>query len=84
MTDSKTLVTVEPEQLGMQIQDGRFSAKEITESFQLHVIEPDEDAEDSPPILFVEAEEIWIEIALHEADARAIIAGLEGMISDGE
>ena len=81
---TKTLATVEPEQLGIQIQDGRISAKEITESSQLHVIDPKGDSDGPAAVLFVEAEGIWSEITLHSVDVEAILGGLRKVIADGQ
>ena len=84
MTSNETLTTVEPEQLGVQIQEGRISAKEITESSQLHVIDPKCDSNSPAAILFVEAEGIWSEITLHAVDVEAILGGLREVIADGQ
>ena len=77
---TETLVTVESEQLGMEIKEGRISAKEITDASQVHVIEPDDPS--VPAVLFVESDGMWAEITLHEADAKAIISGLREVVDD--
>lgn len=77
---SETRVTVEPERFELLVQEGRVSARESTESSQLHVIDPGSDG--PAAVLVGEADGLRSEIELHDADVTALLSGLEGVTTD--